>query len=170
MEITCNWLTGNDLIASCGTTVHTRRVRNRTFRQQVGDRLLLEREQRKKWSRRRAAIAMHADAGTIQALEQGGNAGWDFFERYSTVLGLTFERVCREVLMVPTTANTLTPEEDVILTAYRRGTLGQRSLLLQAAQAFDQAPSAHEPQEQPKPDDLAAANDSHGRARKSQRR
>src|SRR5213076_2128791 len=95
-----NPMTGLDLIAASVSGSYNRAVRQRTFRQKVGDRLLLEREQVRRWSRSKAAIEAHVADGTIRAIEQGQNAGWDYFERYAKALGLTFDAVCREVLQL----------------------------------------------------------------------
>jgi hypothetical protein len=73
----------------------------RTFRQKIGDRLLLEREQVKHWTRARAAQALGVDGKTIERIEQAGNVGLDYVERYAIVLGLSLERVCRDVLSEP---------------------------------------------------------------------
>jgi hypothetical protein len=52
----------------------------------------------KRWSRRKAATAAGFNDGTIRAMEQGRNAGWDYFETYAKALGISFEQVCRDVL------------------------------------------------------------------------
>jgi hypothetical protein len=73
----------------------------RTFRQRLGDRLLVEREQVKKWSRLEVAKRLEIDAGTIKRMEEAGNAGLDFYEKYARELGLTLEQVCRDALSEP---------------------------------------------------------------------
>jgi len=161
-----------DLIAIAAVPVYIHGVQGETFRQRIGNQLLLLREQKKHWSRRAAAKAIEADSGTIRAMEQGRNSGWDFFERYAQALDTSLERICREVLAMPT-ANTvsLTPEEEVILSAYRAGGVGQRSLILQAARAF-----AVEHREVPAPpaaqsaDAPASTDGSRARTRKSRGR
>lgn len=105
-----------DLIAHPRAAAYNPTVAKRTFRQRIGDRLLLEREQVKHWSRRKAAIETKVNDGTIQAMERGKNAGWDFFERYATALDLTFEQVCREVLgMEEVEGRVLDPDEQSVL-------------------------------------------------------
>lgn len=107
-----------DLIAEARPYAYNLAVPSRTFRQRIGDRLLLEREQVKHWSRLKAAIETKISDGTIKAMEQGQNAGWDFFERYARALGLTFEHVCRDALNLDeASVEGLTDEEiDVIAT------------------------------------------------------
>jgi transcriptional regulator with XRE-family HTH domain len=150
-SITSNSLTGKDLIADLWSEPYTLDV-SRTFRERVGDALLLRREQMKKWSRRQAALRMNADAGTIKAIEQGGNAGWEFFERYAEVLDTTLEDVLRDAIQagdrVPAPGNS--PEADLVAQIYRSlRDVNSRRLLLEMAEKFRDAenplPQAHAP-------------------------
>ncbi len=135
-DITSNILIGKDLFADLGLETYTARV-SRTFRQRVGDALLLRREQYKKWSRREAGKQMGADAGTIKAMEQGANAGWEYFERYAGILDTTFEQILRDA-MNPLKADAATsPEAEAIARIYSElRDLNSRRLLLEMAERF----------------------------------
>jgi len=136
-DITSNLLIGKDLFAELGLQTYTSAV-SRTFRQRVGDALLLRREQYKKWSRREAGKQMGADAGTIKAMEQGANAGWDYFERYAGILGITFEQILREAMNpIGKTDAVISPEAEAIARIYSElRDLNSRRLLLEMAERF----------------------------------
>lgn len=130
-------LTGKDLFADIGLGPYTSAV-SRTFRQRVGDALLLRREQHKKWSRREAGKQMGADAGTIKAMEQGANAGWEYFERYAEILDTSFEQILREA-MAPAAQNSgnLSPEAEALAGIYSSlRDINSRRLLLEMAERF----------------------------------
>lgn len=128
-----------DLIAHCGLAAYNPCVPARSFRQRLGDRLLILREQERKWSRRRAGTETGVNDGTIKAMEQGENAGWDFFERYAIALGTTLEVVCREVLMLDEgDGRALDADEQALvetLTSLKK-LPDERALFLQTAKMF----------------------------------
>jgi ribosomal protein L12E/L44/L45/RPP1/RPP2 len=152
-------LTSKDLFGDLGPETYTADV-SRTFRQRVGDALLLRREQHKQWSRREAGKQMRADAGTIKAMEQGANAGWDYFERYAEILDTTFEQILRDAMNPVGKAElAASPEGEAIARIYSQlRDVNSRRLLLEMAERFRAA-------EPPQP---ATADSSQGSAAASQ--
>jgi len=154
----------NDLIAVLGVEPYTPEV-PRTFRERVGDALLLRREQVKKWSRREAAKKMPADAGTVKAIEQGKNAGWEFFERYAEVLDTSLEEVIRDALRPAERADVANnPEAERIAKIYSGlRDINSRRILLEMAERFRAAESPQVQAGEPTPEavvETAASTDS----------
>jgi hypothetical protein len=171
-------LENKELFGEIGLTSYTERVHaGRSFRQRLGDRLLVEREQVKRWSRLRAAAEakpkMHA--GTVASIEQAGNVGLDLIDRYCAALGLTFEQVCREA-HVPAEDTQPVEGERELVEWFRRATTtaGQRNAVLTTMRAFMARPGGAPPLEArpgpsvTPPDSAAATAESRGRGRKSQ--